>query len=216
VSESGSSVLQAKIRAFQYWNSDGLPFIITGFALILQGAASFWDHRYPRSILPLFMIVLAVVVLVDQAFRRKIAGWLKARITYPRTGYAAPPPFTLHTDPALLSSKELRQQRRTKWVWILLPPFLVLSLYLSFTHPRGYYAITAFLLAALMWFPVVKGKLAWYVPLPLVLSGILLILLPTDLKDAMSLAVTSFGVQMFLVGVNLLWRYLHKHPASQI
>jgi hypothetical protein len=215
VSNSGTSVYQAKIRAFRYWNTDGLPLIITGFAFILQGAASFWGHHHRRSILPVFLIVLAVGILVDQVFRRKIAGWLKARITYPRTGYAAPPPFTLHTDPALLSPDELKQQRKTKWIWILLPPFLALSLYLSFMYERWWSALTAFLIAGIVLFAVVKAKLAWYLPLPSMLYGLLLVLIPPDGRDTTSLTMTGLGVQMFLMGVNMLSRYLHTHPVAQ-
>jgi hypothetical protein len=215
VPHSGTSVYQAKIRAFQYWNTDGLPLIISGFAFILQGAAYFWEHHHRRSILPVLLIVLAVVILVDQIFRRKIAGWLKSRITYPRTGYAAPPPLTLHTDPALLSPKELSQQRKTKWIWVWLPPVLVLSLYLSFMYQRWYYALAAFLLAGLVGFLVVKQKLAWYTPLPSVLCGILLVLLPMDSHDTMSLGLTGIGIQIFVLGLAVLVRYLRQHPVPQ-
>ena len=129
MSVSGISVFQAKAHLWRYWNSDGLPNIITGFAMILQGLAYFWLGHHSRSLLPGVLLLSSAMILLDQITLRKIAGWLKTRITYPRTGYAAPPPRTLHTDPALLSASELKQQQKTKWVWISLPFLLPLSFY---------------------------------------------------------------------------------------
>jgi len=213
--ESRSSVFQAKLRAWQYWNIDGLPTLIMGVAFLLQGAGYLWDHHHPHSMLPVVFVVPSVVILIDQAISRKIAGWLKARITYPRTGYVAPPPRTLHTDPALLSASELKQQRRTKWVWIFLPFFLAGSFYCSFMYGRWYFAVTAVILAVLMWVSTAKKKLPWYLPLPLVICGFLLTVLPTDRRDTQALGIVTFGVQMLFIGVISLARYLREHPAPQ-
>ena len=213
--ESGTSVFQAKVRSWQYWNVDGLPSITMGVAVLLQGMGYLWGHHHPHSILPIFLAAFSIAIYIDQIFWRKIVGWLKARITYPRTGYAAPPPRTLHTDPALLSASELKQQRKTKWVWIFLPFYLVLSFYFVFTYGRWYFAITAVGLAGLMWFSTAKKKLPWYLPMPLLLCGFLLILLPTDRRDTQALGIVTFGIQMLFVGAVSLARYLREHPAPQ-
>jgi hypothetical protein len=213
--EPVTSVFQAKVRAWQYWNIDGLPAITMGGACLLQGVAYLWGHHHRHSILPVFLILPALVILVDQIFWRKIVGWLKARITYPRTGYTAPPPRTLHTDPALLSPGELKQQRKTKWVWIFLPLYLMLSSYFSLMYGRWYFAITAVVLAGLMWVSAAKTKLPWYIPLPLVLCGFLLTVLPTDWSDTQALGIVAIGVQILFIGVVALVRYLREHPAPQ-
>jgi uncharacterized membrane protein YhhN len=214
VPELVPSVFQAKARAWQYWNIDGLPIITMGVAFVTQGVGYFWGHHHPHSVLPIFMAVFSIAIYVDQIFSRKIVGWLKARITYPRTGYAAPPPRTLYTDPALLSANEQKQQRKTKWVWIFLPFFLLVSIYFSVTYGRWYFAFTAILVAGLMWLFARKKKLAWYLPLPLLFCGFLLTVLPTDRRDAQALGIVAFGVQMLFMGVIALARYLREHPAQ--
>ena len=186
-----------------------------GVALLLQGAGNFWGHHHPHSILPGFLAVLSIAIFADQIFWRKIVGWLKARITYPRTGYAAPPPRTLHTDPALLSASELKQQRKTKWVWVFLLFYLVLNFYFVFTYGRWYFALTAVVLAGFMWFSAAKTKLPWYLPMPLLLCVFLLILLPTDWRDTQALAIVTLAIQMLFIGVISLARYLREHPAPQ-
>lgn len=211
--ESVSSVFQAKVRAWQYWNVDGLPNITLGVALLLQGVADLWDHRHPHSILPIFMVVFSIAICMDQIFSRKIVGWLKARITYPRTGYASPP-RTLYTDPAMLSANEQKQQRKTKWVLIFLVFFLVLSTYFSVIYEHWYFAFTAFLGAGLMWFFARKTKLPWYLPLPLLFCGLLLTVLPTDRRDTHALGILGVGVQLLFMGGIALARYLREHPAQ--
>ena len=212
--ESSTSIVQAKVRAWQYWNVDGLPTITMGVVFLLQGVAYFWGHHHPDSILPVFLVVASIAIYIDQIFWRKIVGWLKARITYPRTGYAAPP-RTLHTDPTLLSASDLKQQRVTKWVWIFVPFFLALSVYFSVNYGRWYFAIAAVALAGFMWFSAVRKKLPWYLPLPLVFCGFLLTVLPTDRRDTLALGIVAFGIQMLFIGLNALIRYLRAYPAPQ-
>jgi hypothetical protein len=203
------------MRAWQYWNVDGLPTITMGMAFLLQGVAYLWGHHHSDSILPIVLVVVSIAIYVDQIFWRKIVGWLKARITYPRTGYVAPPPRRLSTDPALLSASELKQQRITKRVWIFLALFLVLSFSFSFKYGRWYFAIAAVVLAGLMWFSDTKKKLPWYLPLPLVLCGFLLTVLPTDWRDTQALGIVTFGIQMLFIGVISFARYLREHPAPK-
>lgn len=208
------SVFQAKVRAWQYWNVDGLPTITTSVAFLLQGVAYLWGHHHPHSMLPIFMVVFSIAIYLDQIFLRKIVGWLKARITYPRTGYAGPPPRTLYTDPALLSANEQKQQRKTKWAWIFIVFFQMLSIYFSVNYGRWYFAFTAVLVVGLMWIFARKTKLPWYIPLPLVFCGFLLTVLPTDRRDTLALGIVAFAIQMLFIGVNALVRYLRAHPAQ--
>lgn len=160
------------------------------------------------------MFGFSIAIYLDQIFSRKIVGWLKARITYPRTGYAGAPPRTLYTDPALLSANEQKQQRKTKWVWIFLVCFLVPSFYFVFKYGRWYFSITAAVLAGLCFSASAKKKLPWYLPLPLVFCGFLLAMLPTDWWDTQALGILAFGVQMLFMGGIALARYLREHPAQ--
>jgi Na+/phosphate symporter len=82
-------------------------------------------------------------------------------------------------------------------------------------YGRWYFAVTAVILAVLMWVSTAKKKLPWYLPLPLVICGFLLTVLPTDRRDTQALGIVTFGVQMLFIGVISLARYLREHPAPQ-
>ena len=73
MSVSGISVFQAKAHLWRYWNWDGLPNIITGFAMILQGLAYFWLGHHSRSLLPGVLLLSSAMILLDQITLRKIA-----------------------------------------------------------------------------------------------------------------------------------------------
>ena len=68
------------------------------------------------------------------------------------------------------------------------------------SHERWYLAFAFMLLAGLMCFQSAKGRFAWYVPLPLILFGLLLILLPTNWTGAMALGMVGFGAQFLFMG----------------
>jgi hypothetical protein len=74
-----------------YWYEDGLVEILAGLffmaigALLLAEWASPADAPYKWVFAPGFAVVTIVWILSG----RKVANWLKERITYPRTGYVA-------------------------------------------------------------------------------------------------------------------------------
>jgi len=88
------SVLQAERRARSYWEIDGLAVVIQAVAVLLAGlwfwymnASGAWGRRQTD----LAAIVCIVAVILDTIRKRAVIQWLKAKITYPRTGYVAPP-----------------------------------------------------------------------------------------------------------------------------
>ena len=93
----------AEKRAWSYWFADGLPNILGGFGCLLLSLAYVLLIRFRHTHSP--MIVALAILLVAIAwvllFRlRQTLEWLKARITYPCTGYAASPYFTFRqTEP---------------------------------------------------------------------------------------------------------------------
>jgi len=75
----------------RHWNVDGLPEIEGGVLLVLWGSILAWHALWPSrlsamaaGVLPLLLVALLLVA--DQL----LLPQLKARITYPRVGYAQP------------------------------------------------------------------------------------------------------------------------------
>jgi hypothetical protein len=78
-------------RAAAYWFADGLPDIVFGLMLLVFATAGFlWQIYAPHSLaLDLFLMAGGFGLFYWQ--ERAVLGFLKSRVTYPRTGYAQPP-----------------------------------------------------------------------------------------------------------------------------
>ena len=83
-------------RAASYWFTDGLPFIVSGLLFAIWGALGIcsilsltpkWGHLLPGAFGAFVVFFCAVAPGLDRSFTEA----LKARITYPRTGYAPRP-----------------------------------------------------------------------------------------------------------------------------
>jgi hypothetical protein len=79
-------------RAASYWFIDGLPEIVFGLALLIFGAAALLARLsapYSWARFGLLPVGLGYGLLFWKA--REVLDFLKARLTYPRTGYVQPP-----------------------------------------------------------------------------------------------------------------------------
>ncbi len=89
-------------RASSYWFVDGLPDIVFGLTLLLCGATAWlWRMYAPHPWLYDFWLFAAAILLFWWKCR-VILDFLKARLTYPRTGYVQPP-ADFHTHVSLTS-----------------------------------------------------------------------------------------------------------------
>lgn len=205
MAELVNAVTQAKIRAWSSWTNDGLSTIVSGFAVMMEGIAGVWSNHQRASWLPVVLIVAAPVILVDLAFTRKIVSWLKAYISYPRVGYVALPPVeqTIST-PA----------QKRNLALILAGSGLIWAVFmcLEFINLQGY-VIASFetIWAALMLFLMIRRRLDWYVPAPLLLGCVLLTFVPGR-KDRLYIMLIQAGTQLILIGLSLLARFLREHP----
>jgi len=99
MASSPAIIEQARSRARSYWRADGIPALVRGFqtmfwatGIYMLGHGShsrFWQE-----------LVFWLAICLD----RGVVLSLKSRITYPRTGYVAPPPqfHATHDDFVLL------------------------------------------------------------------------------------------------------------------
>src|SRR5208283_1064777 len=91
MSSTLSPTLQAEQRAQQHWVEDGLPSIITGIGCLVW--AFFWIYL-KNGHSPFKIVLLLSALTLYWAFTQhhlEIVDWLKARLSYPRTGYVRPP-----------------------------------------------------------------------------------------------------------------------------
>jgi len=225
MSEAVPSILQARNRAWNYWGTDGIYAMIQGVALLLSGLGFLWDHHNKRSILPGVLIWLSVVIMLDQAFFRKIVGWLKSRITYPRTGYTKPPVLrTPHPSAALLSPADREQLRKQRWFWLALAGWLATAAaivgYAITTGHRWVIFPGSASLVLLVWYRMHRkfgeaGKLVCFLFSPILLAEALLTFLPTDWMTSLSIMIIALAISIILIGATTLSRYLKEHPAPQ-
>lgn len=80
-------------RAAAYWFVDGLSEIAFGLVMLIYGVFATVTGGLDRLNWWMFCGVIVGLVLLFGMYikHRRILDYLKARITYPRTGYARPP-----------------------------------------------------------------------------------------------------------------------------
>jgi hypothetical protein len=81
-------------RAAAYWFIDGFQETISGGAFFLLGTVMIWSQWYkPQDLWVSGSFGAAVLIILSVLFAwdRRIAIFLKSRVTFPRTGYARPP-----------------------------------------------------------------------------------------------------------------------------
>jgi hypothetical protein len=158
--------------------------------------------------------------MAEEATVGKVAGWLKARITYPRTGYIAPPLTPSSPDATLLSPAEQEQLRRDKsydrWIW---GP-LVLALLGAWFGGRNLLVVAALAIACLwtaflLWRNRRDGRPRWLPLLAFSCYAALLAFLPGERGERIAMSVLAAGTFSTILGTVTFVLYLKKHPAPQ-
>jgi hypothetical protein len=109
-------------RAAEYWFVDGLPDLVFGVAMVLMGALPIGILVLHADGLKPVVVVLLLGFLALFIWDRRAVGFLKARITYPRTGYARPP-----GDPDSSRAEENVTWFRNRTVMVFFIGFSMLS-----------------------------------------------------------------------------------------
>jgi hypothetical protein len=100
MSEVASTTTEVRRHALDYWNADGLPTIFRAASYLLFGGlyatliSLFVVIRDAELGMVLFFLGLPAAAFAGAWFAYRsddAVEWLKQRLTYPRTGYAAPP-----------------------------------------------------------------------------------------------------------------------------
>jgi len=205
-------------RAAAYWFEDGLPEIVLGVALILLGVGGVLSRLYLAGNWKLFVGAAAAACLVTfLLLYPKVLDLLKARITYPRTGYVHPP--------TLLSLHRGRHGAPEPDQNVTRFPFLILNLFLVAAGWAVKFLDGAWSLPAVM---VVISfaiyalthdsthEISLWSVLPLAALGFLPLLIGTGERIRPLLPCLFGGIWLLLRGAWTLTGYLHDHPRPQM
>jgi len=206
------NVDHAARRVGDYWEVDGLPTLALAGLCLLGGSMILWlpDYHSWRRDLPKSVLATVIIGVCFYFVGRKnspVIRWLKARITYPRTGYVALPP---RGSPAAARLKE-QDMRRHPEMWMIGP--LAFS---SVVDTPWFGAGLVILATSIMW-AITRGKFpSSGILIPgLYLSALLLPFLPIAPDNRLPYFFIAFGLIYLLVGVIQLVTYLRRHPVAQ-
>jgi uncharacterized membrane protein len=212
--QNSSPLFLAENRSWTYWFADGLPQFVIGISAVLFGLFFIFmgTPTASKSLIVLSFVAFGVYMLI-QIRAAQILEWLKARITYARTGYAASPYFAAMNDfscavnsnlppvqdpnaPAIAEIKSARRarNRRLSRTYILIA---LSSLPLWFVQAPWICALTGIVLGVILWIGTRADK-----------SVSLLVLLGFPVVG-FSVGALRFAPQArvgaFIVGVGLLF-----------
>jgi hypothetical protein len=231
MTSSLSPTLQAERRSWHYWFEDGLPSIVTGAGCLLMAFFLLYTRRHSNSLfraaIGLTAVILYGLILLRQ---RQILDWLKARITYPRTGYVSPPYFaedtTLPLDLTALSlqgadakppedAARLHADRKRR-LWFAIALTLVAVVPTMFIRSPWIFSATGLLLAAALWYGARhEQRLSWIVLGGFPFLGFTLsVFLPRAVigSERIAYLLAGAGVLFFADGALSLFRFLLRNP----
>jgi len=198
------SVDQAAGRAAEYLESDGLVSLVNGIMILLLGALNIWAP--PRSARQLLLCLLGVIAYFYFVGRPNapIMCWLKARISYPRTGYVALPPFGSSAAMRL----SIQSFGRHPHIWVFFA-----AIFSPLVDTPWFGAVLVILSTAIVWI-ISKGRFQFaviFIP-GLFLGAILMPFLPLAVDDRTPYFVIVWGGLYALAGIIQLRSYLRRHP----
>lgn len=227
-----SPTLIAEQRSWRYWFEDGLVTLVGGFGCLVVAFFLFYDHERPITPLTLAVTLLALFLYgAVLLFQRQIVEWLKARITYPRTGYAQPYFTEDGTMPLGLSIltpggadakrvEEWQRVRKDRYKRTVLTLGLVTaaSLTMMFIHNRWICFPTGMVMSAAVWFGSRKEQCVSGIVLAgLPLVGLYLTIFVADHvvgAERVAYFLAGAGAVFFLDGAVSLIRFLRRNPRA--
>jgi hypothetical protein len=234
MSSSPPPLLSAEHRAWLYWFDDGLPTLVAGLGFLFAGVAFAYDHSQNSTYVNLAVGFVAMLLYCSiLLFHRQMIDWLKAKITYPRTGYAqppflgeaVPPPTSLtaavnHAEEGQGTAEmmRLREYRRQR-VLLLCGAVALASFAMIYFRNRWACALAGVVtgLAFWMWGRKVY-RLSWLVVAGFPVVGVGLTLLFGDRVygfDRVTYFLIAAGALLVLDGVTALVGYLHVDPGRR-
>lgn len=232
---AASPISEAERRARRYWFVDGLPQILGGLAqLIFAGVLWFWMSPGWSIVDVAIGFVLLLFSLSLTRADRTILGWIKSRITYPRTGYAAVPPSPpSEYDPGFLPPTHLMQlhlntpnqetasdlrRERLSWIryWFWSMALAVPVILLWQVQSPWICFLAAGMISLPFWLAGESEKeIHWIMAIGIPLLGLCMSLFPIDRRHRIAELVAGLGVLAILTGAVELIRYLLRNSMAR-
>jgi hypothetical protein len=229
MTDSQSPVLQAEQRSWTYWLADGLPNLVAGCTCLLIGFGLLAEQARPRKPLVVALGVVALALYCVALFRMKqVIEWLKVRITYRRTGYAAPPYFTddagtlpLDLTTLSLSGADAKRpsdigrvhedrKRRALLVIALCAAGMAAA---WFVESRWICLVAGMVIALAIWLGTRKNERASWIELAAFpFAGMYLLVVHVGKVDRLAVFVVGGGLALVLSGGWRLIQYLRRNP----
>jgi TRAP-type uncharacterized transport system fused permease subunit len=212
-----SEIVEASRRAKTYWEIDGLPVMLVGASTILIGLLLYFATFQSAWFLP----ALAVFFLLWSVLNKKeTLEKLKARITYPRTGYVAPPlayeqAEYLSTIP--LSESEIGEgqvdRRRAAISRVTVVPLGIVLWIATLLLGNRWPACAACVVGAVdLWWKSSKNP-PWINILLFLVQGAAMAVF--SVPRGVGIALGLNGVTLMVRGAGMFFCYLRQHPAPQ-
>lgn len=224
----------ARQRALNYWQQDGLPGLVTGVACLLGAVLLYTAGLQPQPAWAIAVMLTALVLFLVFLFAATaVVNVLKARLTYPRTGYATPPgeenshvpgsrlttlalaESGMQSDATLLSSLTAWGDRaRPSW-WILLT-VVAACLITRLVANAWVCAATGLILGLLLWLAstVAHESISWIEIASLPATGIGLTAFQVSSSHRLAGFLAGGGAALSIAGALRLQRYLRGNPRS--
>lgn len=239
-----SPVLDAERRAWNYWFVDGLPNLLAGLACLLLSGAYLLvlRYRFTHSLIAILVGVLLLGVFTFVLFRlRQTLEWLKSKVTYPRTGYAAAPYFTfqqnapLPADLSMLNLSRAQQTRilpsawetareledRNRLMWLTVAVYLAAMLCAQFLSTGWVCGALGMAVGLGIWLAArTSERHAWSVAFGLPYAGLFTFTIAAPYVrhfhiDRIAFFLSGAGVVLVLAGAIVLVRYLRDNPVAR-
>jgi hypothetical protein len=218
-------------RAAAYWFADGLEEMAFGLLFFVSGSIALvfhhWQHWLLGAVFLIFFCGLWVLFWTD----RQILEFLKARITYPRTGYARPPQNP-EPDQDILADALLPNKRRGQLLTLFsarafdenVSSFKARTIFVLLAanvaaeqwNRRWSMAIIMTLAASLIFIlnrREARAYSIWSV-LPMAVAGLLSAAFEISPESRPWLALLIAGGWLLSIGTWTLVHYLRSHPKS--
>lgn len=227
--ENPSPVALAERRAWTYWSADGLPSILIGIGCLTMAFILFADHsRLPRVLDVILLVATLALYSFIMISNRQILEWLKARLTYPRTGYVAPPysagfdRFSFQSvaldlsqaGPDVPSDLLALRQSRGRWTLLLVLVNVAVTIAALTVASPWICVLLGFTTAGALWWGTRFDKsLSWIVIVGFVLLGFYMAVFAIPPSERLKVMVAGWGSLFVLGGTITFIRYLLAHPS---
>lgn len=240
-----SPVLEAERRARRSWFADGLPSLVMGTGFLAMGLCFYLNlqplhhrtllhggaHAHSFGLLSFAATLLSMVLYFVIIIRQKqIIEWLKTKITYPRTGYAAPP-YSKRDETAGLEVVALldgwdekrpeaafpvRRPLKRSIRQAILISLVIASIPIMLIENAWICVVAGIMWAAAFWLGNYENwRVSWLVLIGLPFIGFFMAAFPVEQIERIMYFLGGMGLLFVLDGVIALIRYIRRNPVVQ-